>query len=299
MSTLFWDLETRSAVPLEDAGAWRYAADATTDVLCVGYAIDDGEAQIWLPGQSVPEEFFAAASDPAWQVVAHNFMFERAIAIHILQPRFGWPVIPLAQQRCSMTLALVHALPAKLENAARALNLDYQKDLDGYRTMMQLSRPRRPRKGEDRNGIYWVEDPKKQARLQQYCKRDVESERALYRRLPPLLPSEQRLWELDAVINQRGFYTDVALTKAAREVARAEQVNINAEIRTLTDGEINSVNQVEKIKAFVRRHGHTLEGLTKRSVSACWRTIHPTMSVGCSSFAAPAPALRRASSMRC
>jgi DNA polymerase len=167
-----------------------------------------------------------------------------------------------------MTLALAQALPAKLENTARALNLAYQKDLEGYRVMMQLCRPRRPRKGEDAAVIYWIDDPKKHERLQRYCKRDVEVEREVYRRLPPLLPSEQLLWELDAIINARGFHTDVALTKAAREVARAEQISINTEIRTLTDGEIISVNQVEKIKAFVRRHGHTLEGLTKRSVSA-------------------------------
>ena len=245
MPTLFWDIETRSAVLLEDAGAWRYAADATTDVLCVGYAVDDAEPQIWLPGQAIPEEFFTAASDPAWELVAHNFMFERAIATHILQPRFGWPEIPLARQRCSMTMALAHALPAKLEKTARALNLAYQKDLEGYRIMMQLSRPRRPRKGEDPNGLYWVEDPKKHERLQRYCKRDVEVEREVYRCFPPLLPSEQRLWELDAIINAHGFYTDIALTKAARKVARAEQVNINAEIRTLTNGEIISVNQVD------------------------------------------------------
>jgi DNA polymerase len=268
MPTLHWDLESKSAVALEDAGAWRYAADPTTEVLCVGYAADDAAPKIWLPGRPIPEEFVAAASDPAWIVVAHNFMFERAIVTRILRPRFGWPEIPLAQQRCSMTLALAHALPAKLENVARALQLDFQKDLEGHRIMMQLSRPRRPRKGEDPTGLYWVDDAHKHARLQRYCLRDVEVEREVYRRLAPLLPSEQRVWALDAIINARGFYTDVALAKAAREVARAEQININTEIRTLTKGEIISVNQVAKIIAFVRRHGHTLESLTKRSVSA-------------------------------
>jgi DNA polymerase len=190
MPTLFWDLENRPPVPLEDAGAWRYAADPRTEVLCVGFAVDDGEVRIWTPGQPIPEAFFAVVNDPTWEVVAHNFAFERCILIHILQPRFNWPVISLAQQRCSMTLALANALPAKLENTARALNLAYQKDLEGYRVMMQLCRPRRPRKGEDSAGIYWIDDPKKHERLQLYCKRDVEAEREVYRRLPPLLPSE-------------------------------------------------------------------------------------------------------------
>jgi DNA polymerase len=268
MPTLHWDIETRSPVALEDAGAWRYAADPRSEVLCVGYAVDDGEVRIWTPGEPIPEEFFAAAGNPTWDAVAHNFAFERAIATHILQPRFGWPEIPLTRQRCSMTLVLANALPAALDNAARALKLAYQKDTEGYLLMRRMSRPRRPRKGEDPNGIYWVDGPELRARLHLYCKRDVETERAVYHCFPPLLPSEQRLWELDATINARGFHTDIALAKAAREVARIEQANINAEIRTLTNGEIISVGQVEKIKAFVRRHGHTLEALTKRSVSA-------------------------------
>jgi DNA polymerase len=163
---------------------------------------------------------------------------------------------------------LANALPAALDNAARALKLAYQKDAEGYLLMRRMSRPRRPRKGEDPNRIYWVDGPELRARLHLYCRRDVETERAVYHCFPPLVPSEQRLWELDATINARGFHTDIALAKAAREVARIEQANINAEIRTLTNGEIVSVGQVEKIKAFVRRHGHTLEALTKRSVSA-------------------------------
>jgi DNA polymerase len=267
MPALFWDIETRSTVPLEDTGAWRYAADATTEVLCIGFAVDDSDVQIWTPGQPVPEEFRTAVSDPTWCIVAHNFAFERAIATRILQPRFDWPEIPLAQQRCSMSLALANALPAALDNAARALNLGHHKDSEGYLLMRRMARPRRPRKNEPA-GIYWVDGPELRQRLHLYCKRDVEAERALYGCLPPLPPIEQRLWKLDAVINARGFYTDIALTKAACEVSRAEQANINAEIRTLTGGEIDSVHQVERIKAFVLKHGHTLAGLTKRSVSA-------------------------------
>ena len=146
MPTLFWDIETRSTVSLEDAGAWRYAADATTEVLCIGFAVDDSEVQIWTPGQAIPGEFLAAASDPSWCIVAHNFAFERAIATRILRPRFNWPEIPLAQQRCSMSLALANALPAALDNAARALKLDYQKDQGGYLLMRRMARPRRPHK---------------------------------------------------------------------------------------------------------------------------------------------------------
>ena len=73
------DFETRSNARLDLCGAWRYAADPSSAILCVGYAVDDGPVQIWTPGQPVPAEFREAAIDPAWLVVAHNDQFESAI----------------------------------------------------------------------------------------------------------------------------------------------------------------------------------------------------------------------------
>src|SRR5262249_56033009 len=43
---------------------------------------------------------------------------------------------------------------------------------------------------------------------------------------------------------------------------------INAEITALTKGEITTADQVARIIAFVRRHGHVISSLTKRSVAA-------------------------------
>jgi DNA polymerase len=268
MTLLVWDIETRSTADLEAAGVWRYAADSTTEVLCVGYAVDAAAPQIWLPGEPIPVPFVEAACDPDWNVIAHNWQFERAIATHILAPRFGWPLIPLEQQSCTMTMALAAALPAALENAAAALGLPDQKDRDGYRLMRQMARPRKARKGEDRKATHWVDGPKERERLQRYCLHDVEVERALYHRLPSLSPAEQALWALDAVINERGFHIDRALVEAAHAIARTEQIAINAEIAAHTDDEVTSANQVARIVAFVRRHGHALESLTKLSVSA-------------------------------
>jgi DNA polymerase len=59
--------------------------------------------------------------------------------------RYGWPQIPIAQQRCSMTLALVNALPGGLDAAATALGLPVQKDTEGYRLMRKMSRGARTR----------------------------------------------------------------------------------------------------------------------------------------------------------
>src|SRR5262245_31636025 len=126
MRILFRDIETRSRLKLSDVGAWKYAGDASTDVWCVGYAIDDGRVLGWLPGQPIPDEFRIAATDPAWLVVAHNDSFESAIEERLLGPRYKWPAIPIERHRCTMAAALASALPGSLDKAAAALGLPSQ-----------------------------------------------------------------------------------------------------------------------------------------------------------------------------
>jgi DNA polymerase len=267
MPHLFFDIETRSTVNLELADAWRYASDPSSEVLCLAYAVDAGTPKIWTPGDPIPEAFITTAADPSWRVVAHNYQFERAIATCILTPRFNWPEIPLARQICTMTMALANALPGSLDNAALALGLP-RKDREGYLLMKKMSRPLPRRKGDAPNHIRWHNDAKDRKRLYEYCKRDVALERAVFHALPPLSPAEQELFILDAVINARGFHVDVALAKAARDLARNERRQLNLEIAELTDGKITSVNQVLRIREYVEQHGHQLSSLNKRSVSA-------------------------------
>jgi len=262
------DYETRGVLNLPTVGAHRYAAHPHTEVLVVGYAVDNEPVRQWLPGDPVPPEFIEAARDPAWIVVAHNDAFESAIERHILGPRCGFPWIPLERHRCTMAAALALGLPAELALLAKVLRLEHQKDVAGARVMLQMARPRRPRKDENPNGIYYFDDPGRLERFAAYNRQDVEVERESHNRLPPLSDDEQALWALDAEINQRGFYVDAELARAARELVRREQAAINAEIATLTGGAITTAGQVAKIAEFVRERGHQLTGLTKRSVAA-------------------------------
>ena len=165
MPILFHDLETRSTCNIKCAGAHKYAADPTTGVLCLAYAVDDGPVELWIPGDPVPEVFIRAASDPDWIVSAFNANFERVIVQHILVPRHGFPAIPLDRYRCSQAAAQALALPAALGKVAAALDLPHQKDANGARLMLQMARPRRPRQGEDPGGIYWFDDPERHERL--------------------------------------------------------------------------------------------------------------------------------------
>ena len=101
------DIETRSTVGLKKVGALKYAADATTEVLCVAYAADNQPPQLWVPGDPVPPEFLEASKDPSWIVVAHNDAFESAIEQHVLS-RVAWPIVRpsaiVARCRCASLL---------------------------------------------------------------------------------------------------------------------------------------------------------------------------------------------------
>ena len=150
------DYETRGVLQLQNVGAWKYAADDRTEVLCCAFCVDDEPVKLWLPGDPVPAEFLEAANDPAWLVCAHNAQFELAIEHLIMRRRHGWPKIPLRQQRCTMAAALALALPAKLELVAEVLELLHQKDRAGQRLMVMMSKPRHPRKDEDPDGLLLV-----------------------------------------------------------------------------------------------------------------------------------------------
>ena len=143
MKTVVLDAETRSLLDLRKTGAWRYAAHPSTDVWCVGYAIDGQPVQIWLPDEPVPPAIVEALTDPDCVFVAHNANFERAIFKHILtRPHYGWPEIPIEKWRCTMVMCLALALPPKLKKVAATVvqirmiwpkgNVtEWQRDIDG------------------------------------------------------------------------------------------------------------------------------------------------------------------------
>src|SRR4029453_197659 len=149
-------------------GAWRYSKHVETDLWCCAYALDAEPVKLWIPGDPVPSEFVEAAQNPEWQVSAFNDQFERLIEQHILAQRYGWALFPNETNRCTQTPPLSLALPAKLEKVALALGMEQQKDRIGHLNMLAMSRPRKPRKGEDPKGIYWHTDPERLERLYYY-----------------------------------------------------------------------------------------------------------------------------------
>ena len=175
--SLHRDFETRSKADLKKVGAAVYAADPSTEITWLAYAVDDGPVQQWRPGDPVPAAWFEAAVNPSWTAVAHNDAFESAIELHILHPRYGFPLIPPDRHRCTQAMSLALGLPAKLGLLADVLEQANRKDSSGERLMHQMSKPRKARKDEDPAGVYWFEDDDRMQRLGAYNVQDVEVER--------------------------------------------------------------------------------------------------------------------------
>jgi DNA polymerase len=164
-----------------------------------------------------------------------------------------------------MAQCLALGLPAKLGAAADALELMHRKDDAGERLMHQMSKPRRARKDEDPTGTYWFEDEERLQRLYAYSRQDVEVERELHNRLPPLPPTEQALWELTNKINARGFCVDLPFVHAQRKIAQADAPEINTQIVEVTSGAVTSIDQVAKLLQWLQARGYRAKSLERKA----------------------------------
>jgi len=162
---IFLDFETRSAADLKALGTYRYARDESTDVLCMCWTWDDEpEVGLWhpsfrdyaftqeqktadrtqedIPATPFPEELVERIL-LGENVEAHNAFFERNIWLAIMVARYGFPDIDFEQWRCSAAVAASFSMRRKLEHVAKDLGLAEQKDMDGHKIMMTLTKPRK------------------------------------------------------------------------------------------------------------------------------------------------------------
>lgn len=247
------DFETRSACNLKAKGSWQYARDKSTEAMCLAYLLPGvgQEVELWHAGYShfmidespAPTELFAYIL-AGGLVEAHNVFFERVIWFHVMHKRHKWPLIPPYQLRCSAAKCSAHALPRDLGTAAIAMGVSEEKDVEGRKLMLKMSKPRKPRKAEVEE--WQLEHGKKVmppifheteedlARLWSYCKQDVITEHALSGYVPELSREELLVWQMDQDMNWKGAKFDVALAKAALAMADRYKAKLNGELEIIT-----------------------------------------------------------------
>jgi DNA polymerase len=263
---VYWDIETCSQCSLKERGAHLYASDPTTGVHFLCYAVDDGEVQVWRPGEPVAEPF---ANPTRYTFVSDNWEFERAVHARILVERYGFPPLPIENQDCAQRRALASAFPAELGLRCEALGLPYKKDPEARRAMLRLSRPQTMKKKRTKPAEPAARE-RDLALLLERCKTDVQATRAAYNspRLRPLPPEERLQLLFDAEINARGIRANVPFLEAVRALAVRERNAVNVRLNELTAGVVTSVDQRDRIIKAINDRGHAMTSLTKRSVSA-------------------------------
>lgn len=264
MVTLFCDFETRSAVDIKKAGADVYARHPSTDILCMGWTLDEEPVQLWTPEHGSYDVLKAFKDCDA--VVAHNAPFELAIWNYVGVKKYRWPPLRPEQVICTMAMSYAMALPGALEDAAPAAGLAVQKDCAGHRVMLKLSKPKKILESGEPIFFETLEEPEKFEILYAYCKQDVEVERQLYKRLVKLPPEEHDLWVLDHKINQRGVQIDVEAVKKALVLIEIEKDRLNEQMREATSGTVVSTTDVGQLTKWVRAQGFPTEGLAKGDV---------------------------------
>ena len=239
------DFETRSAADLKAVGTYEYACDPTTEVICMAWAIDDADVQVWTPCQPFPR---AIENLLTWgeKVSGWNVSFERCIWDNVCRPKYDFPPVEFFQWECTMSRAAAVGLPQSLEACAKALGLEHTKDVRGKRTMLKLARPRRVEKE-----IVWWNDRVDLETVYRYCAVDVMVERDAHRKLPPLTEREHRVWQLDQIINDRGLEIDRELCQGAIALVEQVQAELLTELKELTRCQVTSVNEIENLKTWL------------------------------------------------
>jgi DNA polymerase len=268
---LSMDYETFSTQNLKAVGAYRYANDPSTVVLCCAFALGDEEPYVWTPGTMLPDKYHEALLDPTVLIYAFAPTFEIAISLALMRKTFHVEPPALSRFRCVQSLARRAALPAKLEKLAEVLNLSHQKDNRGkalIRKFSVMQSPRKPTKahpnGQPARRIRPEDEPELFAEFCRYCAQDVRAEREAAHKLAYFdEPINNSNFTLDAVINARGVPVNLSALRHAWTLVQEETEIVSAKFRELTGFE---VTQNGKLLAWLHRCGVDLPDLQAETI---------------------------------
>lgn len=253
MSILAIDLETYSELDIKKVGLYKYAENS--EILLFAYAFDDEPVQVVdiIGGEPLPFEVIEALQNEDVMKVAYNAAFERVVLNHHYPTTgIGEP----SQWFCTMVQGFTLGLPGGLDKVGKALGIeeDKQKLATGKKLIQYFSKPCRPTKvngGRTRNRPQ--HDAEKWAMFKEYCRQDVEAERAIRKRLEKFwpIPSERQLWALDQRINDNGVLLDNAVIDGALQIDMEMKYQLTNEVIKLTG--VENPNSLPQITGWIRQ----------------------------------------------
>ena len=259
------DLESFSDIDLIKCGVYAYADSPAFEILLFAWSFEGGETQIidLAQGEKLPAEVEDAIFDVSVTKTAYNANFERTC----LSKHFG-RYIPPESWHCSAVQAAMLALPRSLEDVGRVLGLDEQKMKEGKELIRYFCVPCKPTKangGRIRNLPRHA--PEKWELFKTYCKRDVDVEKSIRRKLHnfPIPESEMELYRLDQRINDRGVLVDMGLVRNAVSCERLHKEVVTKRAYELTG--LENPNSVAQLKGWLGDMGMEAESLSKKAVA--------------------------------
>jgi DNA polymerase len=252
--TTFVDTETRCPIDI-NRGTDLYTAQA--ECMLTSFVRDEGKAVLWdvLGGESIPPDLADAIRDPAEPLVAHNATFDRAVFTRCLHLD-----IPVSRWRCTMAQAYAHGLPGSLAALCAVLDLaeDQRKQEEDGKLIHLFCIPYADGTYADRRS-----HPEEWVRFCNYALMDAVALREIHRRLPKHNYRDLNLesWQLDQLINERGFGFDPKLASAARKALSYAKDAHDTDILVATEGEVASATQRAKLLAYLNASGLALPNM--------------------------------------
>lgn len=251
------DFETVSSCDLKKCGAWRYAEDVTTEVLCLRWAFSGNrnDVGLWVPGDPYPQDFLDALAEGRL-FVAHNTGFEKAMWRRHMMPVYGWPDVPNKHWDDTLARCANLCIPQDLDGATRVMRLPDLKDNEASAMVIALSKA-------DRKGYYPVITDEIKARTYEYCADDCRGQKGLRERIGTLSPAERQVWLLDQRINERGVRLDMALIDKMQKIVDDATVPMLKEFKEITGGlKLAS----PKLKVWCHDRGVAIPNLQKETL---------------------------------
>lgn len=264
------DIETFSDINLIDCGAYKYIDSDNFEILLFAYAFNDDPVQIvdLVSGEKLPDKVLKALTDPAVVKAAFNAQFERiCINKHFNIKSVNW--------ECTMIKAWSLGITGGLEKVGQTVGIkpDMQKLMTGKNLIRLFSVPRKIEKSNQLNiltnktRIMPQDRPEEWEFFKEYCIKDVEAEREIYKKLKKFkdIKQEKHLYELDQKINDRGILIDLDMVKNAISID-TEQTERFTKIFTDATG-LENPNSLPDLKKYIKdRTGKFIKSITKDNI---------------------------------
>ena len=246
-------------------GLYKYAQSEDFEILLFAYCFDDEPVKVidLKQGEQLPEELITALSDPKIIKTAYNASFEWYCLNKFWKS-------PIEQWQCTMAKGLYCGYPAGLSAIGNAIGLseDKKKLASGKTLIRYFCMPCKPTKtngGRTRN--LPKHEIEKWELFKEYNRQDVVTEKELKKKLDIVKfpKKEQKLWELDVLMNAYGVRIDRKLVEGALEIGARRTEELIKEAQKITG--LDNPNSIMQLKEWLENTtGASIESLSKQDM---------------------------------